>query len=79
MAGQEKFSELSSQLGHWDGISERGERIYDGMFEAEMQMMDEYETKMKYAGMDYEEKQEAMRDEYNEMVAENAVYDYYND
>lgn len=51
----------------------------DNLFQSEQALQDEYEHTIKYAGMNQQEKQKAMQDDYDEMCACNDVYDYYND
>ncbi len=54
------------------------ERSVEAMFEAEKQLDDAMETQRKFQGLNYEQKQELMRYEADEIAAENAVYDYWN-
>jgi hypothetical protein len=59
--------------------SNYSENSVDVMFQAECMLDDEMYTKQKYAGMDSSTKQDFMRYECDEIAADNAVYDYYND
>ncbi len=54
------------------------ERSVEAMFEAEKQLDDAMETQRKFQGLNYEQKQEFMRHEADEIAADNAVYDYWN-
>lgn len=48
---QKNFSTAHKSLGMWDGISSRGQKCYDAMFNAEMQMAEAAESK----SMEYDE------------------------
>ena len=54
------------------------EKSIDSMFLAEVALQDAYESAIKYAGMNYEQKQSAMIDECAEIAADNEIYNYYN-
>jgi hypothetical protein len=58
--------------------SNYSERSIDAMFEAEQMLDDAVEYERKYYGMDAETKQAQMDWDYEEIVACNQVYDYYN-
>ena len=55
------------------------EKSTELMFYAETELNDSIDYAQKYKGMTYDQKQQAMIDECNEIAAENDVYDYYND
>jgi hypothetical protein len=60
-------------------LSNYSDRSVQDLFNAEVLLEDEIRTEIKYKGMNAEQKHELMQDEYDEIQAENAVYDYYND
>jgi hypothetical protein len=69
-----KYSEAAKNLVR----SNYSDRSVDAMFEAEVLLDDAMYTAQKYSGMSHSQKQQAMANEYDEIVAENMVYEYYN-
>lgn len=55
------------------------EKSVEDMFQAEMFLDDAMHTANKFCGMTLNQKNEAMKAEYDEIAAENDIYDYYND
>ena len=67
-----------SQAANNAKLANYSDRTVDNLFEAEKMLDDAYQSSVKYAGMNPSQKQAAMKAECDEIVADNEVYDYYN-